>query len=290
MREKAPNSSLVECRGNFAGVDSGAPDGYSRRVHRKWILLLLTCAAAVAQPLKNPFSGDPEAAESGYLVFRIYCSPCHGIRAQGGRAPDLTRGTYPHGDRDEDLYRTITKGVSGTEMSGFGGELIDEDVWRIVTYLRKIARHDETAVPGDRAAGEKLYLGKGACSQCHLVNGKGGHLGPELSRIGRERSLEFLRASVIEPNKDVTPGYATITVIKNDGAKLVGVERGYDNFSVQIMDAAANYYSFSRSDVASVKREFRSLMPDNYGRLFTPGELDDLLAYLVSLRGAEEKQ
>lgn len=224
-------------------------------------------------------------------MFRIYCSPCHGIRAQGGLGPDLTRGVYPHGERDEDLFRTITKGLPGTEMTGFGSDDLSEDtVWRVVTYLRSIARHDDVAIPGDRAAGEKLYSGKGGCGHCHLVNGKGGRLGPELTRIGRERSVEYIKESVIEPNKQVAPGYATVTIVKRDGTKLVGVERGYDNFTVQIMDSGEHYYSFSRSDVASVKREFRSLMPDHYGRLFTPGELDDLVAYLVSLRGAEERQ
>jgi hypothetical protein len=53
------------------------------------------------------------------------------------------------------------------------------------------------------------------------------------------------------------------------------------------MDVAGNYYSFLKSDVRSITRGTRSLMPDQYGRLFTPAEIDDLLAYLVSLRGAE---
>jgi putative heme-binding domain-containing protein len=264
-------------------------EGYSCPVFFRSLVWFVAWAAASAQSLKNPLSEDPGAAESGYLVFRLYCSPCHGIRAQGGRGPDLTRGVYAQGGSDQDLFRTITQGVSGTEMTGFGDDLIDEDVWRIVAYLRKIARHDDTAPPGDRAAGEKLYWGKGACSQCHLVNGKGGRLGPDLSRIGRERSLAFLKESVIEPDKDVTPGFATLTIVKNDGTKLVGVERGYDNFSVQVLDSGEDYYSFSRDEVKSVKREFRSLMPGNYGRLFTPRELDDLVAYLASLRGAEAR-
>ncbi|HKW99133.1 MAG TPA: c-type cytochrome [Bryobacteraceae bacterium] len=259
-------------------------------MHLRIALVLLACSVLGAQELKNPYSGDSAAAQSGYLVFRIYCSPCHGIHAQGGRGPDLTRGVYAHGDRDEDLYRTIGNGVPGTEMAGLGGELGDDNVWRVVTYLRSIVHRENAAVPGNPAAGEKLFWTKGACGQCHVVNAKGGHLGPELSLIGRERSLEYLKESVVEPDKDVSPGFATITIVKRDGTKLVGVERGYDNFSVQIMDAGENYFSFLRSDVTSVKREFRSLMPANYGKLFKAAELDDLLAYLTTLRGAEAKQ
>ena len=85
------------------------------------------------------------------------------------------------------------------------------------------------------------------------------------------------------PNDDLTPGYNTITVVTRDGKKIVGVQRGFDNFSAQLMDAQENYYSFLKSEASSVKREFRSLMPDGYGKMFTKAELDDLVAYLTSL-------
>lgn len=250
----------------------------------------LACAAAGAQTRTNPFAGSPEVAESGRAVFRVYCTPCHGIRAQGGHGPDLTRGVYSHGGSDDDLFRTISDGVAGTEMPEFKGDINEADIWRIIVFLRSIARHDAAGIPGDRARGEALFWGKGACGQCHQVHAKGGHLGPDLTRIGVERSLAYLRESVIDPNARVEDGYATVTVIRLDGTRLVGVERGFDNFSVQLMDAGGNYYSFLRTGIKSARREFRSLMPDNYGRLFQPAQLDDLIAYLTSLRGGEAPQ
>jgi hypothetical protein len=54
------------------------------------------------------------------------------------------------------------------------------------------------------------------------------------------------------------------------------------------MDASENYYSFLKSDVTSINREFRSLMPDY--RSLSGTELSDLLTYLASLRGAREGQ
>jgi putative heme-binding domain-containing protein len=250
-------------------------------------ILLLASIAACAQTTVNPLAGDPEAAAGGGAAFRPYCTPCHGVHGEGGRGPDLTRGVYPAGDKDPDLYRTISNGIPGTEMPGFAGDFREEDIWRIVAFLRSIARHDAAGIPGDPAKGEKLFRGKGGCGACHVVNGQGGRMGPELSRIGPQRSLQYLRESVLEPSKDVSPGYGTVTVIRRDGSRLVGVERGFDNFSAQFMDVAGNYYSFLKSDVTSASRENRSLMPDNYGRLFKSEEIDDLLAYLVSLRGAE---
>jgi cytochrome c oxidase cbb3-type subunit 3 len=253
---------------------------YSRRVQCRFVIFL-TGAVCLAQQLKNPLAGDPGAVKGGAGVFRIYCGPCHGNQGRGGRGPDLTRGSYSVGDRDEDLFRTIAHGIPGTAMQAFD-DLGEENTWRVVSFLRSIARHDAAGIPGDRIAGEKLFWGKGGCGSCHTVNGKGGRLGPPLSRIGRERGLEYLRESVVEPNKDVAPEYATITIVKRHGAKIIGTG-DLDNFSVRITDGAGNYYSFLRTDLASVTHELRSAMPDTYGRLFTSVELDDVLAYLASL-------
>jgi cytochrome c oxidase cbb3-type subunit 3 len=82
--------------------------------------LLLTWAVAtpplLAQPATaNPFHCDAEQIDIGRSMFRIYCAPCHGIHAQGGRGPDLTRGVYNAGEQDSDLFRVIADGVRGTE-------------------------------------------------------------------------------------------------------------------------------------------------------------------------------
>jgi len=265
--------------------DSGFEGRYSRRLLHRWIAVLVTAATCCAQPPQNPLAGDPSAIAGGGAAFRPYCTPCHGVTGKGGRGPDLTRGIYSAGDKDSDLYNVIANGVPGTEMVAFLGDLKEEDIWRIVAFIRSLARHDIQDIPGDRAAGEKLFWGKGACGGCHAVNSKGGRLGPELTRVGRERSLAFLRESVLTPNNDLRPEYATITAVLRDGTRVVGVG-SLDNFTAQITDAAGNYYSFSRSDLASCVRELKSLMPDNYSQLLKPAEIDDLISYLVSLRGA----
>ncbi len=77
-------------------------------------------------------------------------------------------------------------------------------------------------------------------------------------------------------------------MVTKDHKTIVGVQRGFDDFSAQLMDSAENFYSFEKSEVASMKREIRSLMPVSYRGLFGEKELNDLLAYLASLRGARE--
>ena len=175
-------------------------------------------------------------------------------------------------------------------MPSFSVGLGDENIWRVVTYLRSATRRDVEKATGEAASGEKLFWGKGGCGQCHRVGSRGGRMGPDLTRIGRTRSLHYLRESVISPNADLTPGYATITVVTRDGKKIAGVQRGYDNFSAQLMDSEENYYSFLKSDVTSITREFRSLMPDGYGKLFSASEVDDMVAYMSRLRSREMKR
>ncbi len=234
----------------------------------------------------NPFDSDPKAAELGRVMFRIYCAPCHGIQAKGGRGPDLTLGTYSAGDKDRDLFRIIARGVPGSEMAGYAGRIDDEAIWRLVTYVRSVAHRESVPVEGDPKAGEQIFWGKGSCGQCHQVGPRGASIGPNLTRAGRQRSLAYLRASVLTPNEDLTPGYSTITVVLRDGKKITGVEKSVDNFSAQFVDLSGKYYSFLREDVTSMQQESRSLMPP-YDKVLSTAELNDLLAYLSSLRGAQ---
>jgi putative heme-binding domain-containing protein len=255
-----------------------------------FVLILLSVWFALGQEdksaVRNPFAGDAPAIELGRLQFRMACAGCHGLRATGGRSgPDLTRSTFESGNADADLYRVISDGISGTEMPAFAGRLQDDERWRLVSYVRSLSPHDTTPISGDPAAGEKLFWEKGGCGQCHRIGTRGSSLAPNLSRAGRQRSLAFLRESVVSPDADVTSGYATITVITRDGKKITGIERGFDNFSAQLMDLSGRYYSFQKDNVMSMQREYRSVMPSNYSRLFSAKELDDLLAYLARLGG-----
>jgi cytochrome c oxidase cbb3-type subunit 3 len=246
---------------------------------------VLMIAAACRAQGTNPLAADPQAAETGRWTFRILCAPCHGIHADGGRGPELTRGTYSVGDQDKDLYSAIARGIPGSEMPAYGDRLDADGVWRLVSYVRSVARHDTEAIKGDASAGEKGFWGKGACGQCHRVGGRGSGIGPDLTRVGRQRSLKYLRASVVTPDSDITPGYGTVKVVQKDGKTISGVERSLDNFSVQLIDLGGKYHSYVRQDVTSMAREPKSLMP-SYGKVFNEGEINDLLAYLLSLRGS----
>ena len=258
----------------------------------KLLTVLALTAGVLAQvdkvERKNPLAGDARAIESGRVMFRMQCAGCHGLSATGGRSgPDLTRGTFTVGDTDADLYGVIFNGVPGTEMPAFAERLDDNDRWQLVSYIRSLTPHNTGPIPGDRSAGEQLFWEKGNCGQCHRIGARGGSVGPNLTRSGRQRSLAYLRESVVSPDADITADAATVTVVTRDGRKIVGVEKGFDNFWAAVMDVSGRYYSFQRDEVSSITREYRSLMPLNYGRLFSDRELENLVAFLASLDGGK---
>src|SRR2546422_4874308 len=136
--------------------------------------------AGQTREIKNPVEGQPKAIERGDYVYKRRCASCHGFDARGYRATDLTTGQFPQGTSDAQLYRVITRGIPGTEMPG--GAMDDDDVWALIAYMRTLVVSTPAAVAaGNADSGQKIYSGKAACSSCHMVNGKRGRPGPELS-------------------------------------------------------------------------------------------------------------
>lgn len=241
------------------------------------VLLPLSLGAACAQTA-NPMTSDPQAAEAGLAIYRRHCSSCHGNQADGGRAPNLTRGSLS----ETQMAATISNGVAGTEMAAYGRRLSSGDIARIVTFLSSAA-HSESTVTGNAPRGETLFWGKAGCGNCHAVGSRGSHVGPDLSGIGRQRNAVHLRESLVAPSADIARGFDGVTVISRDGATLRGLERALDDFSVVLQDFSGKVYSFDRGSVRSVALDTESLMP-GYSQTLSSAELDDVLAYLATLR------
>jgi len=216
-------------------------------------------------------------------LFNQYCAHCHGPEGLGGRGVNLTTGQYRHGGSDRELFKTIKKGVEGTEMPG--SPLADNEIWKVVAFVRRLgAAGAEEKATGDPEAGRKIYETKGGCAQCHFVNGRGGGLGPELSEIGLRRSLKFLHQSLTDPNAHVGDDYRTVTLVTAGGQSITGVLLNEDDYSIQVREMGGNLRSLGKSGLKDIKRESRSLMP-SYASMLSAADLENMVAYLSSLRG-----
>ena len=246
---------------------------------------------APATPARNPFTGDQKAITQGAVLFRQECMYCHGVGAKGGvRGPDLTTGSWSHGGSDAELADTIKDGVPGTAMPPHNQK--EDEIWQIVAYLRTLEQPIAPA-SGDPKRGEALFFGSARCSSCHIVNGRGGLLGPELSTVGSARSRAYLVESVREPGRQLTRNrtfgdlalkYDTVTAVTADGRTIVGVPMNEDTFTVQLMDMNERVHSLDKKTLKSLGHENRSLMPPYGADRLGNADLDDVIAYLQSLR------
>ena len=262
---------------------------------------MLTQPAAAFAQARNPYAADPKMSKAGEFQFRINCAFCHGLGARGGgRGPDLTRAQKPHGNTDAELFSTISNGIPGTAMpsngtTGQGVGMTDEEIWQVITYLRSVEVKAPATPLGDAGRGKKLFYGDANCSGCHMVQGKGGRLGPDLTTVGSARAADYIVDSVRHPSRRLAQGlleatkefpqeYETVTVVTADGKEIKGVTLNEDSFSVQLMDASEHIYMFEKDKLRSFQVSRVSMMPVYDTTLLSDKELQDIVTYLLSLR------
>src|ERR1700691_2098071 len=263
-------------------------------------LFLLIATAANGADDRNPYAGDAKAAKAGQYEFRINCALCHGLGAHGGgRGPDLTRAHKKHIHNDAEMFQVISNGIPGTVMpangtNGQGVGMTDEEIWQIITYIRSVEVKAPANAAGDATHGKELFNGDANCSLCHMVEGKGGRLGPELTEVGNSRTREAIIDSVRNPSRRLAWGlsestkefpqeYDTITVVTADGKQIKGVALNEDNFSVQIMDSSEQIHSLEKDKLRSFQKSRESMMPPYNADALSDKDLADILAFLASV-------
>jgi putative heme-binding domain-containing protein len=206
------------------------------------------------------------------------------LDARGVSGPDLTI-TLATGTNEERFSR-IVRGGLGTEMPSFRAEqTTDAQVGEILAYLQSLTRGAASEpVRGNSANGATIFERR--CASCHKVNGKGGSLGPDLSRIGAIRSASALASKIRDPNRNFARGFRPVTVVLADSRRVRGVVKNQDAFSIQIMDVSERLLGFSTDQLREVVFEERSLMPVFAPAALSESALNDLVSYLATLRGA----
>ncbi len=261
---------------------------------------LLISATAWSLEVRNPFAGKAKAAKAGEYEFRINCALCHGLGARGGgRGPDLTTSKKRHAHSDADMFQIISTGIPGTAMpangtNGQGVGMTDDEIWEIVTYIRSVEVKAPAKPIGDAARGKKLFYGDANCFSCHMVKGKGGRVGPDLSSVGWSRRLDALIESVRNPSarlawglteatKEFPQEYETVTVVTADGQQFKGVTLNEDSFSIQMIDTSEQLHLFEKDKLRSFEISRKSLMPIYNPDTLSDRDLHDIIAFLQSV-------
>ncbi|HXV62301.1 MAG TPA: c-type cytochrome [Vicinamibacteria bacterium] len=223
----------------------------------------------------------PDVIE-GERFYRAHCRICHGRAGMGDRGPALDRGEFDRATTDDELDEILFNGIPGTGMPG----VVDSQRKRrqVIAYLRSLGVRDREPPPGNPASGEAMFRGDGGCLACHMVNGEGSPLGPELSAIGRARAAASLRRSLLDPDADVEKRYWSARLTFRAGGSLSGTLIDEDTFSVRLMDPEGNLHAFLKSELESLQLDRGSTMT-SYEDVFSASQIDDLVAYLSSLKG-----
>ncbi len=162
------------------------------------------------------------------------------------------------------MVDNITGGIPGTQMPAF--PMPAENARAIVAYLRSLsAGGPDLPIAGNAANGQQVFFGAGNCSSCHMYQGHGGRLGPDLSRIGEARTARQLQAAIAQPHREQMRGFEAVEVRLRDGSQIRGVLKNQDTFSVQVMDQGEKLHMLAKKDAASVRLTGKSLMPENCG-------------------------
>jgi putative heme-binding domain-containing protein len=228
----------------------------------------------------------------GQAQFRIHCARCHGMLGAGGEGPSLTRPRLHHAPDDRALLRVIDEGIRGTGMPG--APVSGRDLLDLGAYVRSLGARPQEPLPGDPARGRALYHGPGGCAACHILDGEGTGIGPELTEVGLRRNAAYLREALVRPaaahpmRTDRMEGtrnlFLTVRVSGPDG-DVEGLRIREDEFSVQLRDAKGRIRSYDKATLSRYERVFGHSPMPAFGAGPGSGAVDDLVAFLMTRQG-----
>jgi putative heme-binding domain-containing protein len=267
------------------------------------LALMVSSAEAQRRPApdtgpRNPFAGNQDAVDEGRGLYNSTCTSCHGANGAAGEfGPGLAiPGRSYARTTDSQIFDAIKTGIAGTPMPAHAGKLNDDQIWKVTAYVRGLrGTAIDAPSPGDVAAGEAVFWGKGNCGSCHMVKGRGSIVGPDLSQLASLRKTNsIIDALTKEQHRVYGPGGAqphaltplpvwrVVRVTTADGKSVRGVLRNEDSFSLQVMGLDQQLHLFDRSRVKLVY-EPKGLMPTDYDKRLSKMEFDNMLAYLTRL-------
>jgi cytochrome c oxidase cbb3-type subunit III len=255
------------------------------------LLVLISAAHASAQRTSAPRGATrgvvpaTQNVAAGKLVFDAQCAWCHGAGGDGGTGPNL-RGTLRHATDYASIVDIIMRGIPGTEMPSFQVPLTDHHIRQAAAYVQSLGRAKATPLAGNPQHGAAVYDANG-CGSCHVIGGRGGITGPELTSIGALRGAAYLRESIVKPAAAHPTGYLVVRAVTNGGTEVRGIRLNEDVFWIQLRDAGGNVHVLQKSELSKVERQLDASLMPSYASRIDGSDLDDLVVYLSTLRGVK---
>jgi putative membrane-bound dehydrogenase-like protein len=139
---------------------------------------------------------------------------------------------------------------------------------------------------GDVQKGRIVFATTGTCAKCHVVNGEGKDVGPNLSEIGAKLSRPAIYESILFPSAGISHNFAAYTLVLQNGNVVTGILTNRTPDSIAIKGADAIMRTYPTSDVEEIKEQSISLMPADLQKGMTADDLVNVVEYLTTLRRA----
>lgn len=134
---------------------------------------------------------------------------------------------------------------------------------------------------GESERGRRVFFSNmSLCSTCHVMDGRGGDLGPDLSNVGKSKDRNNLIASILYPSAEMSPEWQGWYIKLNDGTLEQGRQIDVGNNDIKLYTQSKGFISVKKEDIADYGMIKESLMPDGLEQRLTDQDLRDLLAYL----------
>ncbi len=179
-------------------------------------------------------------------------------------------------------------------LQTLGGEA---DINAIMKYKDKIPEASKKKVKPwvppvvvDAKEGEKVFFDETrpvTCGKCHVVNGRGKKVGPELTGIGAIQTPEYFVESILKPSAKIVKGYETMYVITSDGIPYNGLIKSETEEELVLLKEESGEIEevvIPKSDIAEMKKQEVSIMPGNIGELLSVRDFYGIVSYLQSLK------
>ncbi len=134
---------------------------------------------------------------------------------------------------------------------------------------------------GDAERGEAIFYEKisVSCVRCHKIDERGGDVGPILSKIGKDKTRQYLLEAIVDPNRAVAQGFETVVIETTDGQVLSGIIKKETPAEITLVDANAKLFTVKTTDI-DTRQKGQSSMPEDVSKLLTPFEVRDLVEFL----------
>jgi cytochrome c oxidase cbb3-type subunit III len=259
------------------------PSHLARLIPAAWLAMLFVVPLGAQNAIQDhPGQYTQADIDAGARIYNANCAQCHGVNGDMVSGIDLRRGLFRTAASDEDLARVITTGVATAGMPPFA--LGPSELTGAIAFIRAGFDRTSTAVKvGDPMRGRAIFEGKGGCTTCHRVSGRGPRLAPDLSDVGLARTPAALQRTLLDPSSGMMPINRPVRIVMKDGRTISGRRLNEDTYTVQVIDDKERLLSIAKSDVRTWEVQTKSPMP-SYASSLTAEELSDLIAHLLTLK------